>query len=531
MINLKNIAAAAVFSFCLWGAAQADAAPLFGDAASKAPVQKRTITVLHVNDVHGCVDPVIDPKISENSKVGSLARLASVIKKARAEDPEHTILLNGGDLAEGSMLSYLSRGAGFCKAMHALNFDAVTLGNHDFAWGQQALADMLKAFDVPLVLANVIHLSDGTVLDGAKPYRIIERDGVKIGILGLDTPDIRHFVAANKLENLTFRKAAKTVKYYVPIMREAGADVVIVLSHIGYDNDLKLAGKVKGVDLIVGAHSHTVLKEGSMTGKVPIVQAGFSAKYMGRVKLNLEGQPGRWNVVGCKAELVPVICSEVEPDPEVEEILKPYRAEAGKVGGRIVCKASEDIHFAHREAAKLNQIHADSILKAARERTDTQPGFDAPGTEKPLFGICNSRSLRGSLPKGDVTYRDVYSALPFTEENYVTMKVSGQAVLDEIEDDLRDKATELAVPCGLTYKYDPSRPEGSRLTEIKLADGRTLDPKASYVIVSNETMSRKHAFKAAEDKRVLGPVQPLFFEAVKKLSPLKDDADNRVERL
>ena len=111
------------------------------------------------------------------------------------------------------------------------------------------------------------------------------------------------------------------------------------------------------------------------------------------------------------------------------------------------------------------------------------------------------------------------------------MKVTGQMVLDEIEDDLRDKATELAVPCNLQYSYDPKRPEGSRVVEIRWGNGQKLDPKAEYVIVSNETMSRKAAFKNAKDKRVLGPVQPLFFEAVKKSSPLSNNADERVKRL
>lgn len=496
-----------------------------------APVQKRTLTILHVNDVHGSVDPGINPKIDKKSKVGGLAWLATLIKQVRAQDPKATLLLNGGDLAEGSMLSYMSRGVGYCKALHNLKFDAVALGNHDFAWGQEALANMLKALDSPVLAANIQYLSSGMPLKGSQPYRIIEVEGIKVGILGLDTPDIKHFIAKHKLNDLVFRKSAKTVKYYLPIMREAGADLVVVLSHIGYENDLNLANKVPGIDLIVGGHSHTVLPEGQMAGKTLITQAGFAAKYLGEIKLNLEGQPGHWRLVEVKSKLIPVICDQLKPDPEVEKILKPYRQETDRIGNQIVAQTTEEVFFAHREAAKLNQIHADSILEAARTQSATQKGFDSPGKEKPLFGICNSRSLRGSLPAGKVTYRDVYSALPFTEENYVTMKVTGQMVLDEIEDDLRDKATELAVPCNLQYSYDPKRPEGSRVVEISWGNGQKLDPKAEYVIVSNETMSRKAAFKNAKDKRVLGPVQPLFFEAVKKSSPLSNNADERVKRL
>lgn len=494
------------------------------------PVQERTITILHVNDVHGSIEPGIDHKIDKNSKVGGLAWLATLIKNEQAKDPKSTILLNGGDLAEGSMISYMSKGVGFCKALHSLNFDAVTLGNHEFSWGQEALANMLEALDLPVVNANIEQLSTGMPMKGVKPYRIIEVEGVKVGILGLDTPDIRHFIAAKKLDDLLFRQSADTVKWYLPLMRQAGADLCVVLSHIGYEDDLKLAQEVPGIDLIVGAHSHTVLPQGQTSNNILIAQAGFAAKYLGKVQLQLVGSPGSWRLIDAKAQLIPVICDQIEPDKEVERILKPYCDEAAKMAEQVVAQTQEEVLFAHRSAAKLNQIHADSILEEARTQKVAKPGFDEPGQEKPLFGICNSRSLRGSLPKGEVTYKDVYAALPFTEENYVTMRVSGQMVLDEIEDDLRDKATELAVPCGLSYTYSLSRPEGHRLIDVRLADGTPLDPQAFYTIVSNETMSRKAAFKNAQDKRVLGPVQPLFFEAVKRLSPLKNDPDNRVEQ-
>ncbi|HBM97309.1 TPA: hypothetical protein DD394_07460, partial [bacterium UBP9_UBA11836] len=120
----------------------------------------------------------------------------------------------------------------------------------------------------------------------------------------------------------------------------AGADLVVVLSHIGYENDLKLANKVPGIDLIVGGHSHTVLPEGQMVGKTLVTQAGFAAKYLGEIKLNLEGQPGHWRLVEAKSKLIPVICDQIKPDPEVEKILKPYRQETDRIGNQIVAQTT-----------------------------------------------------------------------------------------------------------------------------------------------------------------------------------------------
>ncbi|MBQ7528901.1 bifunctional metallophosphatase/5'-nucleotidase [bacterium] len=527
MSNFKNwlgsIALSSLFLFCISSADLVNA-----EVPSEA--KERHLTILHVNDVHGTVEPALAPNISTNSQVGGISYLASLIKKVRKDNPYPTILLNGGDLAEGSMFAYLTRGVSYCKALGSLRFDGVALGNHDFAWGQEALDKMIEALDSPVLLSNVQHLSDGMTYKNTEPYRIIDVDGLKVGILGLDTPDIRHFIAEFKLEDLEFRQSADTVRYYLPLMRKAGADLIVVLSHIGYEEDIKLAQEVPGIDLIVGGHSHTPIPNGKIVNNTMIVQAGFKTQYLGKVDITLN-LSDVWNITDVKAQLIPVICSELTPDPEVEAILKPYREEAEKIGSEICGQASEDVLYAHREAAKLNQIHADSILQAAKENRPTLPGFDLPGEEKPLFGICNSRSLRGNISKGPILYKELYSSLPFTEENYVTMKVKGQAVIDEIEDDLCDKATELAVPCGLIYKYSSKRPERSRLLEVKLLDGTPLDPEKEYVIVSNETMSRKPAFKDAKDKRVLGPVQPLYFEAIKKLSPLRNTPDQRVVRV
>lgn len=492
------------------------------------------LTVLHVNDLHGQVDPTLDPASpSADKRLGGIAYLASLIARERAQNPQATLLLNGGDLAEGSMLSYLSRGVAYCRALEALKFDALTLGNHDLAWGQEALKGMLEALQSPVVSANLVRLSSGTPFPYTAPYRLVEAGGVKVGILGLETPDLAHFIASSKLRDLSVRAAQETVAWYLPLLRQAGAQVIIILSHIGYENDLALAESLagEGIALIVGAHSHTLLPQGERVGETLIVQAGYASKYLGRVDLDLREEAGGWKVHSAKAKLLPVVCSQLEPDPKVEEILAPYRKEAKRLGDEIWGHAQEDILFAHREAAKLNQIHADSILEAARNLRRQQEGFDPPGEEAPLFGICNSRTLRANLPRGPIHYRDLYAALPFTEENYVTMRVKGSMVLAEIEDDLRDKATELAVPCGLSYKYDPSRPQGQRVVEIKLADGQPLDLEREYVIVTNETMSRKPAFAAAQDKRVLGPVQPLFFQKVRQLSPLDNRADARVVKI
>ena len=471
---------------------------------------KINISVLHLNDFHGAVEPMIDPAISETSTVGGAANIKAVLDNERAKNPEGSLTVNAGDLAEGSMIAYITKGKVVADAFKEMHMDATTLGNHDFAWGQGDLRNMLEGLDTPVVAANVVKTSDGKVMDGVKPYIIKDIKGVKVGIIGLDTPEIEQFIEKSKLKGLHFDAAAKTVRKCLPEVKKDGADLVMVLSHLGASEDEKLAEEVKGIDVIVGGHSHTVMEHGRKVGDTIIVQAGALGKFVG--KLDLEVDPDTKQITEHHAELIPVISDEIKPDPEVEKILAPYIAHAEKVGAAIMGEALEDIHYEHREVGKLNQIHADSILEKS----------GAP------FGICNSRTLRGHVKKGAVTRKELYSALPFTEEGFVTLKIEGKNIRKHIEDCLADGATELAVPMGaLKYQYDPSGPSGERLVSLKL-DGNEMEDDREYFICLNETMSRHDNFSTAREIKKIGSSQEEFFNYFTAHSPWDNKVDDRV---
>ncbi len=468
------------------------------------------ISVLHLNDFHGAVEPMMDPSVSETSTVGGAANIKTVLDEEKAKNPNGTLTLNAGDLAEGSMIAYISKGKVVADAFREMKMDATTLGNHDFAWGQGELKNMLEGLDTPVIAANVVNSSDGKVMKGVKPYIIKNLKGVKIGIIGLDTPEIEQFIEKSKLKGLRFNGAAETVRKCLPEVKKEGADLVMVLSHLGASEDEKLAEEVKGIDVIVGGHSHTILEHGKEVGNTIIVQAGALGKFVG--KLDLEIDPETKRITEHRAELISVISNEIKPDPQVEKILAPYIAHAGKLGSTVMGEALEDLHYEHRAVGKLNQIHADSILEKS----------GAP------FGICNSRTLRGHVKKGDVTRKELYSALPFTEEGFVTLKIEGKNIRKHIEDCLADGATELAVPTGsLKYQYDPSRPSGQRLVSLKL-DGNEMEDDREYFICLNETMSRHENFSTAREITKIGSSQEEFFNYFQAHSPWDNRIDDRV---
>jgi len=175
--------------------------------------------------------------------------------------------------------------------------------------------------------------------------------------------------------------------------------------------------------------------------------------------------------------------------------------------------AKEDLHFEHKAAGKLNQIHADSMLEFS--------GAD--------FCLCGSRTLRGHVSKGEVTYKDLHDALPFTEENIVTLKASGEKIIQEIESRLKDGARGIAVPAGLKYTYDPSLPNGKRVLSVTFPDGKPLETEKEYNVVMNGPMAQNERFVKSKDYKEIGNIQKVFMDYFKAGSPWGDDPDDRVK--
>jgi len=470
------------------------------------------INILHINDIHGAVEPMMDPNISYASPVGGLAYAKAVVDSEREKDPQGTLLLNAGDIAEGSMVAYLTKGKVVTDILKEMKFDAIALGNHDFAWGQGYLRNLVQGLeDTPFVAANITTVSDGQTINGVKPYIIKDVKGVKVAIIGLDTTDIERLVDKSKLEGLKFNDAAATLNKYIPEVKEKGADLVLVLSHLGFEEDKKLARQVQGINVIVGGHSHTELKEGYREGDTIIVQAGSQTRFLG--ELSLEFDIASKKIVNYSAKLIPIIDKDIKPDREVEEIVTHYLKEAQQVSSQPMGVALEDLHYSHKEAAKLNQILADALLKASKAE----------------FALCSSRNLRGNIKKGKVTLKDLFNAFPMTEEDMVKLKVTGKMILTEIEERIADGGRGITVPAGFKYEYDTSRPSGNRVTSITTLDGKPLDLDKEYTIVTTISTARKKCFADARDVEICGSSQQVFFDYFKENSPWKDNPDDRVK--
>lgn len=267
-----------------------------GLSAFSSASNRKHITILHTNDTHSRLDPFpVDDARFPNK--GGIARRATLIERIRKENP-NTLLLDAGDFFQGTPYFNFYGGELELKCMSMLNYDAATLGNHEFDNGLDGLLAPLQHASFPMISSN--YDFSNTILEGfVEKYRIFKKDGIKVGVFGLGV----------ELEGLVTKKLFLETKYYNPIeiaqditktLREQeNCDLVICLSHLGYRyehdkiSDVKLAAATTGIDLILGGHTHTFLPKpvaikNRNNEDVLINQVGFGGVNLGRIDFYFE---------------------------------------------------------------------------------------------------------------------------------------------------------------------------------------------------------------------------------------------------
>jgi 5'-nucleotidase len=293
-------------------------------------VHAQTLTVLHTNDLHAHLASFPDPFLGKEA--GGTARLATLIQAIRQENP-NTLLLDAGDRFSGTTVSTLFQGEAELIFVCLLGYDALALGNHDFDYGQERLSYLRqRLIHPPMVAANIRYAKDGRPF--ASPFIYKELAGLRILIVGLSTPETPYSTRPSNVAGLSFEGPGQYLKSIIEQER-GNYDLLIVLSHLGYEEDRSLAEKVPGIDLIVGGHSHAKIERGDRVKSSLIVQAFQWGLYLGRVDLELNGK----RVRQAKAQLIPV-SSQVPPDPLFSSLLKhSYEDRATPIMEEVVAHA------------------------------------------------------------------------------------------------------------------------------------------------------------------------------------------------
>ncbi|MCX7965623.1 MAG: bifunctional metallophosphatase/5'-nucleotidase [Syntrophorhabdaceae bacterium] len=407
------------------------------------------IRILYVNDFHGFAESYRTP--GSERLLGGVSYLAGLIDNLRREKP--TILLSAGDMIQGNNWANLTEGKSVIELMNAMSFDAMVVGNHEFDFGLDVLKKRISESSFFILGANVYGF------DGLKPYIIKELSGVKIGIIGVITEDTPKSTHPKNVVGLKFFSVEDTVKKYLKELN-GKADVIVVLSHIGFFADRLLAQNVRGIDIIVGGHSHTKVEKPLMIGKTIIVQAWEHGKALGVLDLTLEnGKTIKFE--GQLKEIGPEIGFE---DTTIKAIVDKYEkivnATLGETIGTAICDLeAKDVR---KKETSLGNLIADIIREKA--------GAD--------IAIVNGGSIRTDILKGEIKIRDVYTVLPF--DNYiVAIKMSGKKVKESIEHGVsavEGDAGSFPQVSGIRFTYNPNAPPGGRIKEIYVGD-KPLDEK------------------------------------------------------
>jgi len=257
---------------------------------------KKELVVLHTNDTHSCVMPM-NPNLADTMLAGrgGFLRRVNMIKQQRQQHPD-LLLFDSGDFSQGSGYYTLFKGEVEVGLMNEMHYDAATIGNHEFDFGMDNMAKLFRMATFPIVCSN--YDCTGTVLEGlVKPYIVISRQGVKIGVFAL-APKLKGLVSDSNCKGIAYLDPAETARKYIDILRkQEKVDIVICLSHLGWEiseyPDEKFIRQIEGCDLVLGGHTHTYMSTleyaPDKTGRmVPVDQNGKGGVFVGKLVLSLQ---------------------------------------------------------------------------------------------------------------------------------------------------------------------------------------------------------------------------------------------------
>jgi 5'-nucleotidase/UDP-sugar diphosphatase len=472
---------------------------LIGQAVAGGAPEKRVLTVIHVTDLHGALLSE-DTDFGTGRRIGGAAVLAAHIEAERQEAAGDALLVDSGDMMQGSALSNLTEGAATIEVMNSVDFDACAVGNHEFDWGVEVLKERIDEATFPFLCANVFLEESGERPGWALPSTILEKEGLKIGLIGVVTTDTYSLVNPKYIQGLRFDAPEPIVNELARELREDGASLVIVLAHIGgeQEEDGRVVGPIaaftsglKGVDAVLGGHSHTVVS-GDVSG-IPVMISASNGRALGVMRFEVDCSSG--DVVLLEQRVSPTFVDEVEPHQGVEAVIESFQKKFAGEMDRVIAVAAGAIGRGRGECP-LGNLVSDVM----RTRVEAAVAFQ------------NSGGIRASLNEGPITVRELYRILPF-QNTIVTMYLTGEQIRQVLE--LGTSESGVVQTSGIRYSYRPQDEAGSRIKAIALDDGTPVVPEELYLVATNDFMaSGGDRYRVFADGKDIKNTQILLRDAV-----------------
>lgn len=466
----------------------------FAMAGGRVRAQPRTLTILHTNDMHAGFVPHEAYWIREaNPKpmVGGFKELCYAIDSIRHVKPL-TLLVDAGDVMTGTPIADIQyRGAvggALFEMMDRIGYEAWCPGNHDFDVSQANLKLLTRIAVFPTVSANLLGPGNQFPVNN-KPYVILEKGGLRIGVIGIMSEDLYGLVNQNNLEGIRVLPAAETAQKYIDEI-SPNVDLVIALTHEGAQEDSVLATKVTGLQVIIGGHSHTRLRKPKTVNGVIIVQTGANCENLGVLDLTVDSR----KVISADGKLLQLWEHYPAPVTPVSSLVDSMQSQIDKEYSEVIATLKDN--WNRRAEGSIGSF----ITEAQRAAAHADVGF------------MNDGGIRKDVPAGPLTKRDLYEALPF-RNILTTFQLSGKELLDVLRFDLeRHPGIQIA---GINCTWRKTGGGKFELTDVEVG-GNPLDPDRMYSCAASD-------FFVGEAKKYLGLEVPkviylkqTVFEAVEQ---------------
>ena len=402
-------------------------------------------------------------------RMGGMDRVATVVKSIRAARPQ-SLLLDGGDTWHGSMTSLLTKGQDMVNVMNALGVEAMT-SHWEWTYGTERVKEIVDGLPFPFLGANIFDAEwDEPAFE---PYKIFEKGGVRIAVIGQAFPYMPIANPKWMFPEYSFGIREERMQEVVDEVRGEGVDLVVCLSHNGFDVDRKMAGRVKGIDVILTGHTHDAVPEPVLIGETILIASGSNGKFVSR--LDLDVRDGK--MMGFRHKLIPIFSDVIAPDAEMADLIDqeraPYKAQLEEKIG-----TTESLLY---RRGNFNGTWDDLICDAVRSERDAQIAM-SPGVR---WGP--------SLLAGDaITREDIHNVTSMTYGACYRTEMTGETIktiLEDVADNIFNpdpyyqQGGDMVRVGGLSYAIDVGKPIGERITDIALVDGGTaIEAGKSYTV-------------------------------------------------
>ncbi len=409
-------------------------------------------------------------------RMGGFAHIASMVKRVRAERPGRTLYLDGGDTLQGSATALWTNADDMLQVINEIGVDVMS-PHWEFTFGidrvREIFGDKDKrgTFKGDFVAQNVVDISWGAPGDPVfRPYVVREAGGARLGIIGQAFPYTPVSHPQRFVPNLSFGIRDEQMQAHVETLRrDEKVDAVILLSHNGVGVDVKLAGRVKGIDVILGGHTHDGIPQPIKVGNTLVINSGAHGKFLSR--LDLEVRNGR--IAQYRYKLLPVLSQYVPADPAIEALIQRLRAPyEARLGERLA--VSESLLY---RRGNFNGTFDEIVLDALLKHYDAQVAF-SPGFR---WGVS-------VLPGDSITLEQVYSHTALTYPNTWSREMSGaeiKTVMEDVADNLFNpdpyyrQGGDMVRVGGVSYTIDPNRKQGERISDLRIG-GKPMQADRRY---------------------------------------------------